>query len=227
MSCMRWPEDRSGCTYQDDRPVPRCGTGRWHRAPCDAPMQGVTCALPKICCPLRGRCRPPRGWAGSSLHPPPGTLHFIGTRNLDCFQRAGNGLQMAARQMQVERCIADLGMAKKNLDGAQVRSGFKHMCREAVSKQMRRNALTDAGALTSIVHGLPHDLRSNGYICTPVVHHAWEQVRLGLHPAPVLTQSLQQLRAQQNIAVPAALALVDMNDHALAVDIGGLEMTQF
>ena len=40
---------------------------------------------------------------------------------------------MAAGQMQVECCIADLGMAKQNLDGAQVSTGFKHVCCEAVS----------------------------------------------------------------------------------------------
>jgi hypothetical protein len=38
-------------------------------------------------------------------------------------------------------------MAKQNLDGAQVSAGFQHGCGEAVSKQMGRNALADAGAL--------------------------------------------------------------------------------
>jgi hypothetical protein len=49
--------------------------------------------------------------------------------------------------MQVKCGIADLGVAKQNLDGAQVSAGFQHVCRKAVSKQMRRNALADAGAL--------------------------------------------------------------------------------
>src|ERR1022692_725334 len=92
--------------------------------------------------------------------------------------------------------ITDLGMTKQNLDGAQVSAGFQHMSREAVSKQMRRNAPADARAFTSLVHGLPHDLRSNGHICPPVVHRAWEQIGLRLHPAPVLTKCLQQLGAQ-------------------------------
>src|ERR1035438_3052900 len=98
---------------------------------------------------------------------------------------------MAAGQMKVECGIADLGMSEQNLDGAQVGPGFKHVRREAVAKQMRRNTLVDSGALTSLVHGLPHDLRRNGLICPPVVHCTWEQVGLGLHPAPVLTKSLQ------------------------------------
>ena len=57
---------RSGRTDRDDRPVPRCGSGRWHRAPCDEAMQDATAAVPRICCPFDGRCRPPRGWVGSS-----------------------------------------------------------------------------------------------------------------------------------------------------------------
>src|ERR1035438_611036 len=105
---------------------------------------------------------------------------------------------MAAGQMQVECSIADLGMAEQNLDGAQVGAGFQHVSREAVSKQMRRHAISDASALTSLVHGLPHDLRSDGHICPPVLHRTRKQIGLGLHPAPVLTQSLQQLGAQYN-----------------------------
>src|ERR1700685_1408595 len=97
--------------------------------------------------------------------------------------------------MQVECAITDLGMTKKNLDGAQVGARLQKMSGKAMSKQMRRNAFLDARAFTSLVHGLPHDLRSNGHICPPVVHRAWEQVGLGLHPAPVLTKCLQQLGA--------------------------------
>src|SRR5487761_2127768 len=128
--------------------------------------------------------------------------------------------------MQVECSITDLGMAKQNLDGAQVCAGFKHVGREAMSKQMGRHPLTYAGALASLVHGLPHDLRSNGLISPPVVHRTWEQVGPWLHPPPVLTKSLQQRGTQQDIAVPAALALADANDHAVAVDIGDLQMAK-
>jgi hypothetical protein len=35
--------------------------------------------------------------------------------------------------MQIECRIADLGMAKQNLYGAQVSAGFQHVCREAVA----------------------------------------------------------------------------------------------
>ena len=73
-------------------------------------------------------------------------------------------------------------------------------------------------------HRLPDDLLCNGHICPPALHRTWEQIGLGLHPAPVLAQSLQQLRGQQHVAITATLALTHMNDHALAVDIGDLEV---
>src|SRR5580704_3581432 len=112
MSYRRRSDVRNGCTCHDDRPVPQNGIGRWRRAPYDAPMQDVTGASPRIWCPLRGRCRPPRGWAGSSLDLPPGALYPARAGDLDSFQRTWNRLQMAAGQMQVECSIADLGMAK-------------------------------------------------------------------------------------------------------------------
>src|SRR5215469_18601444 len=66
--------------------------------------------VPKSCRLLRGRCRPPRGWASSSLPQSPGALHLVRAGHLDGFQRTGNRMQMAAGQMQVECSIADLGM---------------------------------------------------------------------------------------------------------------------
>jgi hypothetical protein len=47
--------------------------------------------------------------------------------------------------MQIECRIANLGMAKQYLDGAQIGAGFQHVCREAVAKQMGRTALADKG----------------------------------------------------------------------------------
>jgi len=82
----------------------------------------------------------------------------------------------------------------------------------------------DAGTLGGLVHSLPDNLLRDGYIGPPALHGSREQVGPGLHPTPVLTQSLQQLRRQQHVAVTSALALAHMNDHPLAVDIGDLEM---
>ena len=84
--------------------------------------------------------------------------------------------------------------------------------------------LGDAGTLGGLVHRLPDDLLCNGNVSPPALHRPWEQIGLGLHPAPVLAQGLQQLRGQQHVTITATLALTHMNDHALAVDIGDLEV---
>src|SRR5271166_3689348 len=223
---MRWPDGRSEGTDHDDRPVPRYGSGRWHRAPCDAAMQDATAAVPKSCCPFDGRCRPPQGWAGSSPDLPPGTLHLVRAGHLDGFERTRNRLQMAPGQVQMDGGMSELGVSEKHLNGAQVGAGFQHVCCEAVPQSVRRYMLSDPGTLGGFVHGLPDDLLCNGNVGSPALHRTWEQVGLGLHPAPVLAQSLQQLRSQQHIAVPATLALTYMNDHTLAVDIGHREMAQ-
>ena len=44
-------------------------------------------AVPRTCRPMRGGCRPPQGWAESSLHAPPGMLHLVGTRYIDSFRQ--------------------------------------------------------------------------------------------------------------------------------------------
>ena len=73
-------------------------------------------------------------------------------------------------------------------------------------------------------HGLPDNLLWDGHVGPPVVDGAGKQICLRLHPAPILAQGVQQLRGQQDVAVTAALALANMNDHAFAVDIADLEV---
>src|SRR5207253_2110520 len=65
-------------------------------------------------------------------------------------------------------------------------------------------------------------------ISAPVSFHgARKQEGGGPHPAPVDAQSLQQLGAQRNLAVAAALALVNPNHHALTVDVLYLQPAEF
>jgi len=50
---------------------------------------------------------------------------------------------------------------------------------------------------------------------------------LAFQPAPVDAQSIEQLRAEHDIAVLTALAAPNMNDHAPTVDIAGLQVRHF
>src|SRR5262252_2281810 len=72
----------------------------------------------------------------------------------------------------------------------------------------------------------PWYLSIDGDIGSPVLHGAGKQVRLGFHPPPIDTKRLQQLLTQRHIAVTATLALMDVNHHALAIDVGGFQVAQ-
>src|ERR1700756_18825 len=118
-------------------------------------MQDAPAAVLKSFSPCDGRCRPPRGWAGSSPDLPPGALHLLGAGHLDGFQRTGNRLQVAPRQMQVNSGVSELGVAEKHLDGAQIGARFEHVRCEAVPQGMRRYMLGKASTLGGLVHSLP------------------------------------------------------------------------
>src|SRR5260370_350301 len=135
---------------------------------------------------MRGGCRPPQGWAGSSLHAPPGMLRLVGACYIDSLQWTGDRLQMTPGQMQIHRRIGELGMPEQKLNGAEIGTGLQHVRGETMSKCVRRDALGDAGTLRCRCDSGPGDLIRDRHIRSPVVLHAWAQIGPGLHPAPVL-----------------------------------------
>lgn len=50
--------------------------------------------LAKTSCRMPGRCRPPQGWADSSLDQSPGVLPSFRAERVDGFQRTGHCWQM-------------------------------------------------------------------------------------------------------------------------------------
>ena len=61
----------------------------------------------------------------------------------------------------------------------------------------------------------------------PAVAGKQPLLRLAPETAPVGAQFFEQLRAEHDIAVLAALALADMNHHPLAVDVADLQVSRF
>src|SRR5271166_3610494 len=100
---------------------------------------------------------------------------------------------------------------------------------EAVSKRMGMNMLVrEPSAFGGVLTGRPEDLGGDWITCrVPAV--AGKQPVGGLAPetAPIRAQFFEQLRAEHDVAVLAALAFADMNDHPLAVDVAHLEMCRF
>jgi hypothetical protein len=127
---------------------------------------------------------------------------------------------MALRQMQVDRSYFEVAMTEQYLDGAQVGADFKQMGRETMAQSVGMNApVIEAGPFSGDLAGRPEDLGGHRMAgCVPSV--AGKELLLGLAPwsAPVDAQRFEQLRAEHDVAVLAALALADVDHHPLAVD---------
>src|SRR5271166_1897954 len=85
-----------------------------------------------------------------------------------------------------------------------------------------------AGALSGVLTGSPEDLGGDGITCgMPSVAGKQPVDRLASQPAPIAAQCLKELGAEHDIAVLATLASPDMDNHALTVNIGDLQMRCF
>ena len=86
----------------------------------------------------------------------------------------------------------------------------------------------NAGPFSGDLAGRPEDLGGDRVTCrVPAV--AGKEPLLGLAPesAPVEAKLFEQLRAEHDIAVLAALTLSDMDNHPLAVDVTDLQVSRF
>jgi len=97
-----------------------------------------------------------------------------------------------------------------------------------MAKGVGMDFLADTGALGRFSAGVPDDLRGNRMIgSVPAV--AREQPDIGFTPqAPeVLAQGFEQIPAEHDIAIFAALAALDVDHVARTVDVGDLQAGQF
>src|SRR5215469_1767753 len=96
-----------------------------------------------------------------------------------------------------------------------------------MAKCVRRKMLGDSRCLGCLSASEPDEVGSNGDIGAPTLHGTGKQEGLGLHPAPVNAQSLQQRRTQRYFAVSTAFPLLNADHHAPAIDIIHPQTTQF
>ena len=76
-------------------------------------------------------------------------------------------------------------------------------------------------------HGLPDHLRGDRGIGTPAVARPGKEIGLRSHPAVVLTQRGEERGTEGDLAIAAALALLDAEHHALAIDVADFELARF
>ena len=66
-----------------------------------------------------------------------------------------------------------------------------------------------------------------GRIGAPAMERAGEEIGLRPHPAVVLTQRGEQRRTERDLAIATALALLDAQHHALAIDVADFQLAHF
>src|SRR6202162_1510868 len=102
------------------------------------------------------------------------------------------------------------------------------MSSEAVPQRVGMHVFLDARSLGSLLASVPDHLSVDRCI-TGMPAVAWKQpcAWLALYTAPVLTQYLEQFWAEHHIPVFASLAALDVNHHALAIDVADFQVCQF
>src|SRR6202022_1389964 len=98
---------------------------------------------------------------------------------------------------------------------------------EAVTQCVGMGAFLDARPLGGFLTCIPNRFRIDGLITVMAVV-AWKQPGAGFssQTVPMCTQFLKQFCAEHHIAISASLAALNVNHHALAVDVADFQMRQ-
>src|SRR6266446_2573709 len=135
---------------------------------------------------------------------------------------------MTLGEGQVDGGLFEITMAQQHLDGAQICACVEQMRGKAVAQRVRMHAVREPGPPGSSFTGMVDHLGSDGVI-TGTTMIAREQPYAGLSPqsVPVSPEFVEQLWAEQHIAVFAAFAALDVNHHALTVDVTHFQAREF
>jgi hypothetical protein len=117
-------------------------------------------------------------------------------------------------------------VAQQYLNGAQVRARLEQVGGVRMAQRVRTDTTIDAGGLGGEAHRVPDALGRERLVGEPAVLPPREEVRLRTYLAVVLPQGCQQRGAEGHFARVATLPALNANHHALAVDVGDLQLQQ-
>src|ERR1039457_1943105 len=93
---------------------------------------------------------------------------------------------------------------------------------------MRMQRFRTTGALGGLAAGMPDHFRGDGIVgSVPYASGKQPDGWFAAQTAIVFSQVFQQIRAKRDISILASLAFLNMDHHALAVDVRHLQMCQF
>src|SRR5277367_3030638 len=137
----------------------------------------------------------------------------------EALQRAHDRPDGVGGDAGIERRGVDLGMSEENLDHSDIGVLLQKVGCKAMPQRVRRHPFGDLGQVGRRMAGAVELARR--YRLQRVL--AREQPGLWLCDAPPVAQKLQQHRRQHRVSILAAFALLDAQQHALAVDVGHLQ----
>lgn len=154
-----------------------------------------------------------------------GPPHKRALRRGQDLNRRNHFAQDLGADLCIKRRRLQLLVPEQDLDDADVDLLLKEVSRERVTKAVHRDRLIDSrrrgGSMDRPVE-LPRGHRI-GRIEAGEEPPVWQDLALGMgHPSPG-TQLLEQHRREHGVAILAALALLDAQRHALAVDVADLQ----
>ena len=129
----------------------------------------------------------------------------------------------------IKRGGLKLLVAEQHLDHADIHLLFEQVGGEAVPQRVQGDLLVDAGREPGLVHGavqLTGGQRLDG-VQSREQPSAVEHLALGTGYSPPRTQPLEHHRREHGVAIFAALALLDTQRHARAIDVSDLQRHHF
>jgi hypothetical protein len=114
-------------------------------------------------------------------------------------------------------------VAEQRLDDANVGAALQQVGGKAVPQSMYGDALAEARCGTCRAAG---GMQHNGVDRMAGITPGKQPVRRP-RQAPIGAQDAEKLRRQHDVAITTALALLDADDHAAAVDVGDPEARRF
>jgi hypothetical protein len=147
----------------------------------------------------------------------------------ECVERARDCPEPRLGQMQVAAGGFQIRVPEQQLNGPQIRTGVEQMRCETVAQSVRVHSFPDSGAGGSVFDGEEDALAAQGHVAGVGGSATGEQVSLrpGVRRTPVSAKFLEQPRAEHDVAILFAFTLLDVNQHACAVDVFDFELNQF
>jgi len=145
--------------------------------------------------------------------------HDSGAGRLGQIQGRAGGEDATRCEVQVARGGGEVAVAQQGLHRGQIAAGFEEMGGEGVAERMDAALLGDAGA--ELRHRV--ELLGDGDVDRTRALAIGEEPDVRGPNAPVRAPVLEQALGERHVTVLAALALADVDGHAVGVEVGDLE----